>query len=138
VGAPRICKIFNASNTRSRRWEFPFASCSTRQTNHGKCGGKSAFTRIKQLDDIFSDYDTDSELSRLSQTAGRGTTVRVSDDLWRVLEPFTASRERDGGRIRHHVRAGGESLAQSAPGKKLPDPVKLEEAKRAVGFDSCG
>ena len=45
-----------------------------------------AFDRIKQLNDILSDYDTDSELSRLSQTAGSGRSVKVSDDLWRVLE----------------------------------------------------
>src|ERR1043166_66798 len=46
----------------------------------------AAFARIKQLNDILSDYDTDSELSRLSQTAGSGKAVHVSDDLWRVLE----------------------------------------------------
>src|SRR5688572_28128132 len=47
---------------------------------------ETAFARVKQLNDTLSDYDTDSELSQLSQTAGQGKTVRVSDDLWRMLE----------------------------------------------------
>src|SRR5690348_7463465 len=47
---------------------------------------EAAFARIRQLNDIMSDYDTDSELSRLNQTAGSGRAVRVSADLWRVLE----------------------------------------------------
>src|ERR1041384_125029 len=46
----------------------------------------AAFARVSELNSILSDYDTDSELSRLSQTAGQGKAVRVSEDLWRVLE----------------------------------------------------
>ena len=33
---------------------------------------KAAFNRIAQLNDIMSDYDPDSELSRLSKTSGSG------------------------------------------------------------------
>ena len=33
---------------------------------------RAAFDRIQRLNAILSDYDTDSELSRLSQTAGSG------------------------------------------------------------------
>src|SRR5256885_15943234 len=46
---------------------------------------RAAFDRIKQLNDILSDYDDDSELSRLSRSSGLGRAVKVSDDLWRVL-----------------------------------------------------
>ena len=46
----------------------------------------AAFARIKQLNDILSDYDSDSELSQLSQTSGSGKAVKVSDDLWNVLQ----------------------------------------------------
>src|SRR5206468_6588558 len=47
---------------------------------------RAAFDRIGQLNDILSDYDTDSELSRLSRTAGSGQAVKISDDLRFVLE----------------------------------------------------
>ena len=46
-----------------------------------EAAARAAFDRLKQLNDIFSDYEDDSELSRLSQTAGSGQAVKVSDEL---------------------------------------------------------
>jgi thiamine biosynthesis lipoprotein len=45
---------------------------------------KPAFARIAQLDQELSDYKPDSELNRLCRT--HGAAVRVSDDLFQVLE----------------------------------------------------
>jgi FAD:protein FMN transferase len=45
----------------------------------------AAFARVADLDHILSDYDPDSELSRLSDTAPSKEPIPVSDDLWRVL-----------------------------------------------------
>ena len=50
-----------------------------------KSAAQAAFERMQRLNDILSDYDQESELSRLSAAAGSGTAVAVSDDLWRVL-----------------------------------------------------
>ena len=46
---------------------------------------EAAFARIDTLNQRLSDYLADSELSRLSATAGQGRAVPVSDDLWAVL-----------------------------------------------------
>src|SRR5438477_208580 len=46
---------------------------------------EAAYDRIAVLNSILSDYDSDSELSRLSRTSGQGKAVPVSTDLWRVL-----------------------------------------------------
>src|SRR6188474_2198482 len=46
---------------------------------------QAAFGCVRQLNDVLSDYDEKSELSRLSDSAGSGRAVVVSDDLWRVL-----------------------------------------------------
>lgn len=46
----------------------------------------AAFARIAELNGIMSDYESDSELNRLARTAGSGSWVAVSEDLWRVLE----------------------------------------------------
>lgn len=46
---------------------------------------ESVHRRLRQLNAILSDYDPESELRRLCDTAGEGKAVRVSDDLWRVL-----------------------------------------------------
>ena len=95
----------------------------------------AAFARIRQLNDTLSDYDTDSELSRLSQTSGQGLVVPVSEDLWRMLEQGQRlARETDGA---FDITCGPVvSLWRKARReKKLPDPGKLEEARRAVGHD---
>jgi len=49
----------------------------------------TAFERIGQLNLIFSDYEADSELSRLCRESGRGP-VKISRELFTVLE--TAQR----------------------------------------------
>ena len=46
---------------------------------------RAAFARVKQLDDIMSDYKPASELMQLCKKAG-GPPVRVSDELFFVLE----------------------------------------------------
>ncbi|MCB0631410.1 MAG: FAD:protein FMN transferase [Saprospiraceae bacterium] len=45
----------------------------------------AAFRRIDELNLIFSDYQEDSEVSKLSDTAGSGEKVAVSVELWEVL-----------------------------------------------------
>src|SRR5215470_5209167 len=50
-----------------------------------RAAAEATFQRVAQLNDILSDYDTDSELSQLSRTAGQGRTVPLSEDLWNVL-----------------------------------------------------
>ncbi len=96
---------------------------------------EAAYARIKQLNDILSDYDTDSELSRLSQTSGSGRAVPVGADLWKMLERSQqVARETDGA---FDITCGPVvSLWRKARREKqLPDPVKLAEALRAVGHE---
>ena len=47
---------------------------------------KAAYARVAELNRVLSDYDAESELSRLSATAGAGKAVPVSEDLWNVLQ----------------------------------------------------
>ena len=57
----------------------------------------AAFRRFEELDQIMSDYRPSSELMRLCAKAG-GPPVRVSEDLFRVLEKsIELSRLTDGG-----------------------------------------
>ena len=45
----------------------------------------AAYARVSALNAILSDYEDDSELSRLSRGSPHAEPVRVSDDLWNVL-----------------------------------------------------
>jgi thiamine biosynthesis lipoprotein len=99
-----------------------------------EAAARAAFARIKQLDDLLSDYDTDSELSRLSQTAGQGRTVPVSADLWRVLAQAQALAARTEGAFDVTVGPVVSLWRKARREKKLPGPERLAVARAAVGY----
>ena len=95
----------------------------------------AAFARISQLNDILSDYDTDSELSRLSRTAGESRAVPVSADLWFCLERSEALAARTGGAFDATVGPLVSLWRKARREKKLPRPDLLDEARAAVGWE---
>src|SRR5258706_1690259 len=62
-----------------------------------RAAADAAFERVEVLNSILSDYDSDSELSRLSRTSGQGRAIPVSTDLWHVLELSQRIAERTDG-----------------------------------------
>jgi len=95
---------------------------------------RAAFGRITQLNDILSDYDTDSELSRLSQTAGSGRAVQASADLWFVLKRSQELAQRTDGAFDVTVGPVVSLWRKARREKRLPAPAKLAEALKAVGY----
>jgi thiamine biosynthesis lipoprotein len=100
-----------------------------------------AMARIASLDKALSDYDLESELSRLSATShspaapsGGFPAVKLSDDLWTVLAASQQfSRQTDGAfdvtigpltRLWRRARRQGE----------LPEAELLAAAKASVGY----
>ncbi len=62
-----------------------------------KSAAAAAFARIKQLDDMLSDYNPHSELTRLSDTAPSPQPIPLGDDLWRILKRSQEISELSGG-----------------------------------------
>jgi thiamine biosynthesis lipoprotein len=96
---------------------------------------RAAFARISQLNDILSDYDTDSELSRLSRTAGEGRAVPVSADLWFCLERSRELAARTDGAFDPTVGPLVSQWRKARREQKLPRPDSLAEARAAVGWE---
>ena len=94
----------------------------------------AAFKRIAQLNDILSDYDPDSELSRLSRTSGQGRAVPVSIDLWRVLERAQRVAEQSGGAFDVTVGPCVNLWRKARREHKMPDPARLALARQSVGY----
>lgn len=94
----------------------------------------AAFLRIQQLNDIMSDYDPDSELNKLSHTSGQGKQVHVSEDLWIVLERAQSLAEQSGGAFDVTVGPYVNLWRRARRQHQLPDPVRLAEAGKAVGY----
>jgi len=95
---------------------------------------EAAFARIGELNERLSDYSDDSELTRLSRTSGSGQAVRLSDDLWRVLERAQQFAARSGGAFDVTVGPCVNQWRRARRQRALPPPAQLAAARQAVGY----
>jgi thiamine biosynthesis lipoprotein len=94
----------------------------------------AAFEKIAKLDDILSDYDSESELSRLSATAGGKDAVALSDDLFRVLAASQRVSVSSGGAFDVTVGPLTKLWRRARRQKELPTAERVAEARNAVGY----
>ena len=94
----------------------------------------AAFARVAALNGVLSDYDEESEISRLSRTSGSGKAVPVSDDLWRVLERGQAMAERTDGAFDVTVGPLVNLWRRARRKQELPSPELIAEMRARVGF----
>ena len=93
-----------------------------------------AFARVEALNAVFSDYDSDSELSRLSDSAGSGTAVPVGAELWRVLEFAQRVAVLSGGAFDITVGPVVNLWRVARRKRVLPNEERLREALGRVGY----
>ncbi len=103
---------------------------STEQAERGR---RAAFAVMKDVDDRMSDYKSDSELSRLSRSAGQGPQ-RVSPELFDVLQASQRTSELSGGAF--DITAGPlvRLWRRSRKEGKLPSPEEIAAAKMLVDY----
>jgi len=99
-----------------------------------EAAANAAFHRIEELNDILSDYDEESELSKLSRSSGQGREVRVSYDLWKVLERAQALAVRSDGAFDVTVGPYVNLWRKARRERKMPDPARIAQARLAVGY----
>lgn len=98
----------------------------------------AVFARVDQLNAVLSDYDPESELSRLSRRAHDGPMAQpaaVSRDLWNVLDTAREAFDKSGGAFDVTVGPYVQLWRRSKRQQELPTPERLAEARSAVGFD---
>ncbi len=125
-----------------RRYQFSHRQMGTvfqivlyASTPHqAQAAAQSAFERIDQLNSILSDYDPQSELSRLSATSGTGRWVRVSEDLWRVLSFSQRLACRSEGAFDVTVGPLVRLWRRARRQHRLPKPQRLQQALQATGY----
>jgi FAD:protein FMN transferase len=93
----------------------------------------AAFARLDSLNATLSDYRDDSELSRLSATAGTRTWVRASPDLWAVATAAQNAARLTHGAFDLTVGPLVQLWRRAARQRELPSPARLRQAKRLVG-----
>ena len=97
-------------------------------------GFEAAFTRIKQLNDIFSDYDSASELSRLGQSAPHVSPVLVSEDMWTVLVHAAQLSQRTEGAFDITVGPLTKLWRRARRRDALPDMARINDVRERVGY----
>jgi FAD:protein FMN transferase len=105
-----------------------------RSTNDAKEAAAAAFKRVSQLNDILSDYDYDSELSRLSRTSGTREKVKVSDELWRVLVKAQEFSKASHGAFDVTISPFVQLWRKARRERKLPPAELIEKARQRVGY----
>lgn len=102
-----------------------------------RAGGSEAiaagFAEAARLERILSDYDPESELSRLSAAAPTAEPVAVGADLWNVLARADEIRGLSGGAFDLSVGPLTTLWRQARRSGHLPRPEKLAAARAAVG-----
>jgi thiamine biosynthesis lipoprotein len=96
----------------------------------------AGYERIAQLDRLLSDYDADSELSRLSATAPSKGPVVVSDDLWTVLRHAQSVSKRSDGAFDVSVGPLTKLWRRARRQKEAPTSEQISRALEAVGYQS--
>ncbi|HZQ51906.1 MAG TPA: FAD:protein FMN transferase [Bryobacteraceae bacterium] len=93
----------------------------------------AAFTRISELDDILSDYKSDSEINRLCRTAVHHP-VPVSDDLFRVVSASETLSEQSGGAFDITIGPLTHLWRQARKAGHVPESTAISEAAGHCGF----
>jgi thiamine biosynthesis lipoprotein len=89
----------------------------------------AAFARVAHLNDVYSDYDPESELMRFCAHAG-GPAVKISDDLYRGLDLSIAMARRSDGAFDPTISPVGRLWRRARRDGKLPDAEKIAEARK--------
>lgn len=109
-----------------------YAPDGTTATN----AAQAAWARIGELNRILSDYDPDSELSRLGSTSPHPTPVPVSPELFQVLSVATEVSRASDGAFDISVGPLTQLWRRTRRQRELPDSGKLQAAIAAVGWNS--
>lgn len=106
----------------------------TKQAANG--AADAAYARIHELNGIFSDYEPDSELMRLSRTAGLGRAVPVSKDMLHLLLKSQEFSQKSDGAFDVTVGPAVQLWRKSRRTRRLPDEQSLREARAAIGYQN--
>jgi thiamine biosynthesis lipoprotein len=107
----------------------------------GEAAIDKVMARIAELDKTLSDYDLDSELSKLSETSviangksGPFPAINVGDDLWTVLVESQAISRQTEGAFDVTIGPLSKLWRRARRWKELPEADALAAAQASVGY----
>lgn len=116
----------------------PVANIDTEKVSGDKSRAEqaldAAFARIRVFDQVLSDYDDASELSRLGAASPTARPVPVSAELWLALERADALSRLTDGAFDVTVGPLTRLWRRSRRQRELPSAERLAVAREAVGY----
>jgi len=97
---------------------------------------KAAYHRIEELNQILSHYEYESELSRLSRSAGSGKSLSLSDELWTVLDRAQALSRQTDGAFDVTIGLCARLWSKARHDKEFPSDHHLSMVLKTVGFQA--
>ncbi|HMQ49054.1 MAG TPA: FAD:protein FMN transferase [Saprospiraceae bacterium] len=94
-----------------------------------------AFEKVDALNAIFSDYEADSEISRLCQYVDTLAYMPVGTDMWRLLQQSDTIYRLSSGAFDLSIGPLSKLWRKAFRQKAFPDSLSLAEAKKRVGFE---
>ncbi len=95
---------------------------------------EAAFALVSRFDGLMSDYQSESELSRLSAASPTAQPVPVSEPLWQVLERSQQLAAASDGAFDITIGPLKQLWRRSRREKQLPSDSLLATAQAAVGY----
>ncbi len=96
---------------------------------------KKSFVRLDELNIILSDYREDSEVNTLCRTSGNNQLVKVSDDLWAILQASVKAAKLSEGYFDVTIGPLTQLWRRMKRQKILPTPAQILEAKSRIGIE---
>jgi len=96
---------------------------------------QKAFLRLDELNLRLSDYREDSDVNTLCRTAGSGQYVKVSADLWNILQESAKAAKLSDGSFDVTIGPLTQLWRRMKRQKQLPTPTQISEAKAKIGIE---
>ncbi len=97
---------------------------------------QKAFVRLDELNMSLSDYREDSEVNTICRTAGSGQYIRVSADLWNILQESLKAARLSAGNFDVTIGPLTQLWRRMKRQKQLPTPTQISEAKAKIGIEN--
>jgi thiamine biosynthesis lipoprotein len=97
---------------------------------------QKAFRRLDTLNLILSDYREDSEINRLCRTSGTGEFVKVSDDLWKIIQESIRAARMSDNNFDITIGPMTQLWRRMKRQKQLPSDSQIAEARAKVGMSN--
>lgn len=105
-----------------------------KDTSQGRAIARQLFARIDSLNATFSDYLENSEITRLSSSAGTGQKIKVSRDMWRLLRIAQQISLASDGAFDLSIGPLTKLWRRAFRQSQFPDLKEVEAARQKVNF----